>query len=423
MSITRTRNGAVHIMFLIVTVIIAAAFVVLWFVQLQENERLQQETTQARRQAELSNLQREFRRRCYQIVADLVGPTVPNEVRTPTDLAEARTITADDVMEDHVNRSKRQLNTFMEDIGVTGVSPDNFFAAFGPAKSKVQEQQTKINELQLTISNKEGEISSLQDQITQIQTTHESARTQAQSQYDTRIENLSSQRSQLETQNESLSTRNTDLTNEISSVRERANREQQRLTRELKALEGQVQTIKRPVRMERMTEKPDGRVLASDPSSGRIYVDIGSKDLLRLGTRFKVYETGKGGEKIHKGWMRITHLDPDKAEARVDELAGNGPILSGDWIFNPYYSPGEKQHFVFLGELPGSWSRETAQQALSERGAVIQDHVDVHTDFLVLGQRESLDAPPLEDSEDYQRALRYGVQILRGRDLTPYLRF
>ena len=78
---------------------------------------------------------------------------------------------------------------------------------------------------------------------------------------------------------------------------------------------------------------------------------------------------------------------------------------------------------MFLGEMPGSWNRATATKFLKQRGATIEDKVSINTDFVVLGVQEDEDAAPLTDSDDYRHALQWGIEVIRARDLAPYLKF
>ena len=86
-----------------------------------------------------------------------------------------------------------------------------------------------------------------------------------------------------------------------------------------------------------------------------MYLDLGRADALRPQVTFSVHGqnvANVAGAKP-KAKIIITRLlsDPHMAEARVVEEDIANPIIRGDKIFSPAWSPGRKIHFAFAGTV------------------------------------------------------------------------
>ena len=64
-----------------------------------------------------------------------------------------------------------------------------------------------------------------------------------------------------------------------------------------------------------------------------------------------------------------------------------------------------------------------AKRVLEAAGARVDDKLSVETDFLVLGVKEAPDPPELTESEAYKQAQAWGIEIIRARDLDPFLTY
>ena len=113
---------------------------------------------------------------------------------------------------------------------------------------------------------------------------------------------------------------------------------------------------------------PDGKIIAVN-RRGTCHIDVGSDSMLRRGTRFKVFEIGKGGAMIEKGWITVTNTENGQSTCAVDSRAAGLNIDAGDMIFNPVFSRGKEVRFAILGDLPGKYNKETAVRILGKLGA------------------------------------------------------
>lgn len=179
-------------------------------------------------------------------------------------------------------------------------------------------------------------------------------------------------------------------------------------------------------------ERIDGRITMVDPAARSCYVNLGSKDELRLGTEFSVYPPDPSGKaegrvlnpRERRGKIEIVALLGDHlAEARIlpdapgNRVSADNPITTGDSVFSSLYEKGKKLQIAVVGTLhfhgnPSS-DREEFHRLTSAAGIdiilevddqanlmgpdgeivssdEIPDRITAETRFLVVGQRGDL---------------------------------
>lgn len=261
-----------------------------------------------------------------------------------------------------------------------------------------------------TISQKDTDFQSLQQQLDDERTRAASQEQQDQS----RIADLQSQIDDIEARNRArLSEVEAEKVALADRIRERDSRISE-LTRKLAVL--------------RLPDQPDGTILqVSD--TGVCYVDLGRKHMLRRGTRFKVFTNGKGGTMIPKGLIEVRKVNEEMSEATVLEVYDEYlPLASGDMIAAPLYSPNQEREFVLVGRFPAGYSSTMVADRLRSLGAKVADQVTASTDILVLGDTEQSDDPDEgmrdpRDSEAFQRAQQFQVQVIAVREILDYVKF
>lgn len=149
-------------------------------------------------------------------------------------------------------------------------------------------------------------------------------------------------------------------------------------------------------RLEGITyERPDGALTFVDQNALTCYVDIGSRDELRVGTTFSVYKKQNAGvgraqsDKDIKGKIEITDILGDRlAKANIVDQRDDAPLGSGDPIYSPLFWPGQKLQIAVVGMLnfdgnPGS-DREEFHRIVKGTGAEIV--VEVNDEANILGK-------------------------------------
>lgn len=202
-------------------------------------------------------------------------------------------------------------------------------------------------------------------------------------------------------------------------------------------------------------ERIDGTITMVDAAARSCYVNLGTKDELRLGTEFSVYAPDPSGKaegrvlnpRERRGKIEIVALLGDHlAEARIlpnapgNRVSPENPITMGDSIFSSLYEKGKKLQIAVVGTLhfhgnPSS-DREEFHRLTSAAGidivlevddqasligrdgeAVsaeeIPDRISAETRFLVVGKRGDSST-----ADDAQRVIYEKIDVLQGQLLT-----
>src|SRR5262249_19588633 len=100
-------------------------------------------------------------------------------------------------------------------------------------------------------------------------------------------------------------------------------------------------------------ESPDGHIQHVDQRQRLVWIDVGRADGLLRQTTFTVYdhdETG-GSRAKHKARIEVVNVGDHLSEARILEDTPANPIIKGDVIFTPTWSPGQRVHFALAMKM------------------------------------------------------------------------
>ncbi len=182
----------------------------------------------------------------------------------------------------------------------------------------------------------------------------------------------------------------------------------------------------------------DGRILSVNPDQNLVYVNIGRRDHLQLGTTFEVYDpvrgievtkdsaTGKINLKRGKATIEVMELDDDTAVCRVIRSLRSQTILAKDLIANIAYDRKRQFKFFVFGnfdldgdgthtladynlvvELIRKWGgkvvreedrRESVVALLGEQKAG-ELQLPLDTDYIVIGSEPEPPAPLKEEQK------------------------
>ncbi|HYC78487.1 MAG TPA: BRCT domain-containing protein [Planctomycetota bacterium] len=422
MSPRHARRGAVHVMFLIVVLVMTLAFAFLWFTQLQQNEELRTQAQTA--QTNYRRLENEvgYTKLAYREVAQYMGGGIPVDLTIPEGVGRGEPITPSSP-EQLGNVTKKYLNDLRE-ISRTGgeesAAPKTAFDALtilrGAYTTKVQENTVLAQQL----AAQKAEVEAQRTAVAAADKRRNEDVATVTSEKDNNTARLTQQVNELTGDRDTLQNKLREATTAVQTSADTHNRDINAERLKTQELDAAVGSIKSQYTMQRATMTPDGSVLTVNRSARTMFIDRGSRDLLRRGTRFQVFATVKGGDKVLRGTAVVTSVGPTQSEARIEAEEPGQRIVDGDWIYNPYFEKGRTTRFVFLGNL-GTMSADNAKRILERMGAKVDDKVTVETDFLVLGSKDTPEAEELTESQVYKDALRWGIQVLRARDLDVFL--
>ncbi len=240
---------------------------------------------------------------------------------------------------------------------------------------------------------------------------------------------------------------------------ERESREKERkdLNSKIAGLEIRIDILKDKIdNLEKLSfEAADGVIRRVEHNTNTVWINLGDADFLKPRMTFSVYAkenlgVGRGAEDI-KGKIEVTRiLEPHMAEARVIEEDLYRPMVSGDLIYTPIWSPGLIEKISVIGAIDldgdGRSDREQFHQMMAVAGCVIDNEVDdngdrtpetgkitVQTRFLVKGDVPELPDVTGEEAKakvkkiqnhltDMQKEARSnGVRVIKMNDFLAYI--
>jgi hypothetical protein len=99
-------------------------------------------------------------------------------------------------------------------------------------------------------------------------------------------------------------------------------------------------------------DAPSGEITWVSLPNKLVWINRGRADALQRQTKFTVYsaESTNAAKAVKKGEVEVVKIEGDhSAQARIldDKLAD--PIMAGDKVFTPLWSPGQQNHFALTG--------------------------------------------------------------------------
>jgi hypothetical protein len=109
-------------------------------------------------------------------------------------------------------------------------------------------------------------------------------------------------------------------------------------------------------------EVPDGKVRWVNQRQGTVWINLGEADALDRLTSFAVYSSDASdvGNTVKKASIEVIQLDgPHLAQARIVEDNPADPIMPGDLVHTPVWTPGQREHFALLDGIDINGDKKT----------------------------------------------------------------
>ncbi|MFV1959407.1 MAG: hypothetical protein ACC662_08340, partial [Planctomycetota bacterium] len=244
------------------------------------------------------------------------------------------------------------------------------------------EDTTTIDNLKQSEQGKDASIADLQSQLADEQQRH--------------TQDVEQLRGELATANETIartSVETTEAKQELAQTQDKAQTSVAERDATISALENRIRLDKQKRDLEIRRNDPDGEVLSANPTMQTAVINLGHKDKVYPGLVFAVSRIGKGGIRVAKGTVQVTKVLGDHAAkvAILDILDPIHPVLGGDLIANPFYSPKEPVHVWIVGELQ-KYPTEIANARLAKLHVITDKTINEDTDYVIVPN--AMAAPP-----------------------------
>lgn len=160
-------------------------------------------------------------------------------------------------------------------------------------------------------------------------------------------------------------------------------------------------------------DEPKGKIVDINPDQVFAHINLGSADNVRPQLTFSVFGIGADGkaEKQRKAALEVVSVEQAHLSlAKIMQVRDQNrqPIMRGDLLFNPAWSPTAKQHIAIAGliDLTGDGTDRTQEfiRTLERQNVVVDAYLDLkdltvrgpgmnrNTDYLVVGAQPEADA-------------------------------
>lgn len=152
-------------------------------------------------------------------------------------------------------------------------------------------------------------------------------------------------------------------------------------------------------------EHPDGTIKLVNQQQRLVWIDVGRVDGLLRQTTFSVFDHDENGVSAAKSKAKIevVSVGDNLSQARILEDKPSNPIIAGDVIFTPAWSPGQRVHFAMAMKMDINKDRiddyEMVKNIIQMNGGVIDaelkpdgtrtGNINVSTRYFVEGERPS----------------------------------
>jgi hypothetical protein len=152
-------------------------------------------------------------------------------------------------------------------------------------------------------------------------------------------------------------------------------------------------------------ESPDGHINRVNQRGRMVWIDVGRAEGLIRQTTFSVYDHDENGVSTAtpKARIEVISLGDHMSEARILEDSPGNPIIAGDVIHTPAWSPGQRVHFALAMKMDINNDRiddyETIKNIIRMNGGLIDaelkpdgsrvGNISVNTRYFVEGEKPS----------------------------------
>jgi hypothetical protein len=209
-----------------------------------------------------------------------------------------------------------------------------------------------------------------------------------------------------------------DLNKKLGDLSKNAENDKEGYEKKTKQLQLQIAELERSLKKAQDAIKPPdlfkfdtpkGSIVRLDPKGDVAWIDIGSADNLRTSQNvtFSIFPAGAGGKTSgeRKGALEVVDvLGPHLSRAKIIEVTdpNRDPIVTGDFLINPAWSPNNRTHVAIAGLIDltgeGRDNIDEFMKNLKREGIVIDAYLDLNdlsikgegitlkTDYLILGE-------------------------------------
>lgn len=241
------------------------------------------------------------------------------------------------------------------------------------------------------------------------------------------LEDLTSKTSELESRKVSLDGRIIELDRSF-------NDDVVRLQTRVNQIQQDIENIQARITVVETEEETDGKILRVDNVNMFVIINAGTRDGIKPGQRFKVFQYDGNRVPREKGFVICRTIYDYVSFAQIIKVEDSiNPILDGDYIASPLYSRSEKIKIAVVGSIDGYRTIEEEKAPLMVRklkrdieefGALFSEEITPDLGLVVIS-REVAEKPdegvPTPEMLRYRRAKEYRIPIMLEDEFLRYI--
>jgi hypothetical protein len=211
---------------------------------------------------------------------------------------------------------------------------------------------------------------------------------------------------------------------ELTTVRDEHNKVVEGFAREANMMKARIDNMRQTVALVNPPDQPDGKVISSSQSVGRAWIDIGRKQMLPLGTVFKITAPGKSAMKAQG---TVVKVESDRAEIEISGVRDRfDPVVAGDLIANDLYSPSLRRNIYLMGRFSEPYHKPEVKRILENLGNKVLDQLGPQVDLVLVGgdvlNEEADGFVAIEETDEYKRALSLNIEVANIHKVRDFLK-
>jgi hypothetical protein len=218
-----------------------------------------------------------------------------------------------------------------------------------------------------------------------------------------------------------LTAEKTKLEDDKTKFEDASKKEQSQLKTQVGKLEQQRNKLLEQEVVVTFTIDAQGTLISADQMSGIAFISLGEHNRVLRGIKFMVFAMGTAGEKIWKGEVEVKEVyDTYSRVSIITQMSPKAPLIEGDYITNPFYSPAKEKTVVVVGDFPPSYgcSKDDMMRRITDCGAKVDLKVSPETTYLVIGD---MTKQTEADDAAVKKAKELRIPIVPATDIMPYL--
>ncbi len=211
---------------------------------------------------------------------------------------------------------------------------------------------------------------------------------------------------------------------ELTTAKEEHRQERKRLNGEIEVRNARIAAVSSKLKLINPPQAADAMVLEASQAAGRAWINIGRRDMLPVGTSFRI--TSADTDEV-KAYGTVSKVENSRAELIVNGLKDRyDPVVRGDEVHNDLYSPNVRRNVYLLGRFGHPYSKPMVKRILENLGNTVADSISPQVDLVIVGNdainEDGSGFTPVTETDDYKNVLRLGIETATLHKVRDFLK-